>query len=214
MKAATSSLASPGRRLAHRRPEPSLLTVDKRREIVEIFFLSHPGPGRRGLGLGRAIADFVEWEASSGRLDEASGSAWWRAVNESFVLDLRATLAATRPKGERRAASAAWAAYMTATHDPQQALWAAHQVSLTSAVQAAAPLLEREPGEERAFAEIVLAVVARSAAEGVPTDTTDLARSTRRLYPPCYPISPLQLDTLASRLTRAWATAAGHDGTR
>jgi hypothetical protein len=214
MKAAATSLAAPARRLALSRPEPSLLTVDERREIVEIFFLSHPGPGRRGLGLGRAIADFVEWEASTGRLDEASGSPWWRAVNESFVLDLRVALAAALPKSERLAASAAWAAYMTATNDPQRALWTAHQVSLTRAVQAAAPLLQREPGEERAFAEIVLAVVARSAADGVPTDTTDLARSTRRLYPSCYPISPRQLRELTSSLTRARVTAAGHDGTR
>jgi len=214
MKLVSSSASAPPGHLALYRPQQTLLTIDERREIVEVFFLSHPGSGRHGLGLGRAVADFVEWEASSGRLDEARGSPWWRAVNESFVLDLRAALAASDPAGVRPEASAAWAAYTTATHDPQQALWTAHQVSLTSAVEAAAPVLEREPVEERAFAGIVLALVARAAAENSPTDTTDLARSTRRLYPPYYPISPPQLQQLTSRLGRAGVNAAGHDGTR
>jgi hypothetical protein len=214
MKVAANSPAAPARRLALYRSEQSLLTIDERREIVEVFFLSHPGPKRRGLGLGRAVADFVEWEASSGRLDEASGSPWWRAMNESFVLDLRAAYAAVHPAGVGPEAWAAWGAYKAATPDPQRALWTAHQVSLTRAVEAAAPLLERESAEERAFADIVLALVARAAAQNSPTDTTDLARSTRRLYPASYPITPPQLEQLVSRLSRAGFDAVSHDGTR
>ena len=210
---AASALATTSPVLTIPCSELGRVTVEERREIVELFFLSHPGQGRVGLGLGRAMADFVEWQASSGRLDEASGSAWWRAVNASFVLDLRTALAAD-PDGVASAATTAWSAYMTATGDPQRALWTAHQVSLTSAVHAAARLLEREPAEERLFAQIVLAVVARSAAEGVPTDTTDLARSTRRLYPTRYPISALQLEELTCRLSRARVAAARHEGTR
>lgn len=214
MKAVADSHTDLERQPAVFGPEPSLLTVDERRAIVEVFFLAYPGPGRCGLGLGRAIADFVEWEASSGRLDEASGSAWWRAVNESFVLGLRTAFGAAHPPGARCSVTAAWTTYMTATQDAQRALWNAHQVSLTQAVRVAGPLLRCENAAERGFAEVVLAVVARSAAGNMPTDTTDLARSVSRLYPLSYPISPLQLEELTSRLSRTRVTASGHDGTR
>ncbi|MHB8245591.1 MAG: hypothetical protein ACYDGN_09610 [Acidimicrobiales bacterium] len=217
----------PPRQLACPTTLPSVLTIEERREVIELFFLAHPGPGRRGLGLGRAIADFVEWEASSGRLDDHGGSSWWRAVNESFVLDLRAMLPPARPPARLLPtgcpsggapvlgmAQAAWATYMTATDDAQRALWSAHQVSLLGAVEAAFPLLACEPAEEQTFVGIVLGVVARTAAECSPTYTTDLARSTRRLYPSGYPISEVELERLASRLSRKGSGATGHSGTR
>jgi hypothetical protein len=207
-------MAEPPALVAAATVQPGRLSVDERREIVEVFFLAHPGPGQRGLGLGRAVADFVEWEASSGRLDEPGGSPWWRAVNESFVLDLRAASAGAAATAATAEASAAWNAYLTAGADAQRALWTAHQVSLTGAVQAAAPLLGGELPAEQAFAEIVLAVVARTAADCVPTDTTALARSTRRLYPAGYPISAAQLEVLAAKLGRLPASVTGHEGTR
>ncbi|MCZ7534883.1 MAG: hypothetical protein M5T61_02340 [Acidimicrobiia bacterium] len=65
------------------------LSPVERRVAVERFFTVHPGGGAGPLGLGRAVADFVEWEISSGRIgDDGDGSAWWRVVNGGMTLDL------------------------------------------------------------------------------------------------------------------------------
>jgi len=62
----------------------------ERRQIVSEFFTAHPGNGGGALGLGRAIADFLDWEIRSGRIaDGGAGSPWWRLVNGGMILDLR-----------------------------------------------------------------------------------------------------------------------------
>ena len=66
------------------------LEPGERTAIVEAFFGAHPGGGDGPLGLGRAIADFVDWEIHSGRITEdGGGSPWWRVVNGGMILDLR-----------------------------------------------------------------------------------------------------------------------------
>ncbi len=71
------------------------LTPSERRDAVERFFTTTQGLGR----MGRAVADFVDWQIRSGRIgDDGTGSPWWRSVNGYLVLDLMdATAALLRP---------------------------------------------------------------------------------------------------------------------
>lgn len=71
------------------------LTATERREAVAGFFAAAPVIS----DMGRAVADFVDWQIRSGRIGEdGGGSPWWRAVNGSLVLDLiDATAALSRP---------------------------------------------------------------------------------------------------------------------
>lgn len=108
------------------------LEPGERREVVSEFFTAHPVGGSGPLGLGRAIADFVDWEIRSGRITEGGGgSPWWRLVNGGMILDLRDAAAllagndsfahrepaedgdpgADDNRGADRSPVAAWAAY-------------------------------------------------------------------------------------------------------
>ena len=191
-------------------PEP-----DERREVVSAFFTAHPGGGAGPLGLGRAVADFVDWEIRSGRItDGGGGSPWWRLVNGGMILDLRdaaTVLAGEGIDGARGpvcdgGAVAAWIAYAseggTSGGAPAQArLWVAHQASLHAALVAAdgAALLAEERPAERAFAGLVVDVVDATAEHGRPTDTDELCRMTARHYPKEYPITPAEWDALHER---------------
>lgn len=163
------------------------LSPAERRDIVEAFFAAHPGDAAGTFGLGRAILDFQAWETDSGRIAEAGGSDWWRAVNGMMVLDIAE--AAQDAGGTRGAAP--WRAY--AKNPCQSRLWEAHQRSLHAAIALSHDLLANESEAERAFAAIVIEVVDRTALALRPTDTDDLANLTQRYYPAEYPIEPGQL---------------------
>jgi hypothetical protein len=186
--------------------DPADVALTDRLAVVEAFFDRHPGPGRTGPGLGRAVLDFMRWEGESGRLADEGGSRWWRAVNGGLVADL-AELSVEGPAGNgqargepgrrHRVAVAAWEAYAASGPDAAQAaLWSAHQASLTAAVESAAALLDEECAPERSFAALVLAVVEDTARQVVATDTDALADVTRRWYPSTYPITAAELDAL------------------
>lgn len=174
----------------------------ERREIVERFFRTHPGGGAGPLGLGRAVADFVDWEIRSGRIgDDGAGSPWWRLVNGGMVLDLRDALAPGAGDHDPDDPVAAWLEYVRTGPgaDAQQRMWVAHQASLHAALGPAAPLLAEEPDDERRFAHLVVAVVDQTAAACRPTDTDELARHTARHYPDRYPITAEQWSALHAR---------------
>lgn len=190
--------------------EAIALPAKHRREIVEAFFRAHPGHGVGRLGLGRAVADFVEWEIRSGRIVDGEGgpggSPWWRLANGGMVLDLRDALT-PGGEGDRDATGpvAMWVEYARladagAPVEAQQAsMWAAHQASLHAALDAAAELLAREQADEQRFAHLVVEVVDRTAAACRPTDTDELARHTERSYPDRYPITAEQWAALHAR---------------
>lgn len=191
------------------------LSVAARVAAVRQFFARHRGGGDGPLGFGRAVADFLDWEVSSGRVADDGGSSWWRAVNGLMVLDLeeagrvagRASRDGTRGRSE---AVAAWVDYARSggEGDGQRLLWAAHQRSLHSALEAARGLLAGEDPVEQAFATVVVRVVDAAADRREPTDTATLAEMTRRLYPDHYPVTPEHLDGLRAALA-AVATGAG-----
>lgn len=180
--------------------EAIALGPEERREIVERFFRAHPGGGVGPLGLGRAVADFVDWEISSGRITGEGGSAWWRLVNGGMILDLREAMAAS---GDGRRESdgpvGAWVAYSESAGDAQALMWAAHQASLHTALDSAGDLLAGEATEEQRFARLVVEVVDQTAAACRPTDTDELARHTARDYPDRYPITAEQWAALHAR---------------
>ncbi len=143
------------------------LSPAERVETVALFFTAHPGGGAGPLGLGRAVADFVDWEIGSGRIaDDGRGSPWWRVVNGGMILDLRDALTGmlarggdgstgARGDGGKAGSSspaehgpvAAWIAYArgTASLDggpgdaarAQALMWDAHQASLHAALESA-----------------------------------------------------------------------------
>lgn len=176
------------------------LGPEERREVVERFFRAHPGAGTGPLGLGRAVADFVDWEIRSGRIaDGGGGSAWWRLVNGGMILDLRDAMAAADDAGGPDGPIGAWAAYSGAVGDTQALMWAAHQASLHTALDAAGELLALESAEEQRFARLVVEVVDQTATACRPTDTDELARHTARHYPDRYPITAEQWQALHDR---------------
>ncbi len=159
--------------------------------LFDRFFHAHPGTGRTGVGLGRAMVDFLAWEVDSGRVADTGGSAWWAAVNGLLVLDVAAAGAGPPTAG------AAWRRYADAPPPEQQAaLWRAHQESMARAVSLAAPLLEEECAAERAFVTLVLRVLDGATGRCAPTDSPQLGSSVRRSYPAGYPIGDSQLAAL------------------
>lgn len=163
--------------------EAIALSPSFRMAAVERFFRHFPGQRDDQFGLGRAILDFQSWEITSGRIAGEGGSAWWRAVNGMMVLDIAASGKQVLPASS---AVAAWRAYTA--EESQEALWEAHQRSLHAAIRRCEALVAAEPGAERAFAEIVVDVVDRTALSGAPTHTADLRQLTERYYPACYPV--------------------------
>lgn len=178
------------------------LSVDDRRRAFAEFFSAHPGPRRTGLGLGTALADFLDWEVESGRVaDGTSGSPWWKAVNGLMVLDAAGVMGG---EGSQLAGAARmWAAYTGAPGgDDQAALWRAHQASMTAATTTAATLLGAEPAEEAAFIAVVLDVLERATARCSATDDHRLGDQARASYPMTYPATAEALAALEQVLHR------------
>lgn len=189
--------------VATRLEEAVRLTPTDRREIVEAFFLAHPGSSLTAFGYGTAVLDFVEWEIGSGRIG-VRGSAWWRAVNGSMVLDLR-DAHESRPS---TAGTALWRGYAHSKNGhTQERMWRAHQRSLHAALPAARRFLRHETPAERAFVALVLRIVDRAALACRPTDTPELGALANRFYPLQYPIKRSTLDVLREAFGGATRTA-------
>lgn len=189
-------------------PSPSLVgrvrdaverTIEERRAIIEAFFGQGPAAARH-LGVGRAIADFTEWEIASGRIASHGGSPWWAATNGLLLADLEHASVALHGDLATGATSAAWAELALGFGNPQRTFWVAHQRSLSRAVELASPLLAHEPAAERSFIVLALAVVDAAAAAGIPTDTALLGTLTARRYPDRYPASAADVVALRSTL--------------
>jgi hypothetical protein len=154
------------------------------------------------------VADFQEWELSSGRIVDGGGSRWWAVVNGILVADLAEAGRSLAGDGSTPAApgARAWVDYAAvagaepATAVAQRALWAAHQASIGAGAVIAEPLLAEESRAERRFARLVLVVVEEAARRATDTSTDELSRLTGRLYPSGYPIGDEALETLVSRL--------------
>lgn len=179
------------------------LRVGERVATFERFFGSSPGHGRRGLGLGTALADFLAWEVDSGRVADRGGSRWWKAVNGVLVLDVAAAAGgpqARAPAGPAAMhpapqpawrAGAAWRAYAAAPPPGQQAaLWRAHAASLARAVDLAQPLLAEEVPAERELVAVVLRILDAATRRQTPTDGPGLGAAVRAHYPATYPARP------------------------
>lgn len=210
--------AGPGRprppELVTRSRAAVALPAQVRDVIVRRFFSRHPH-GAAPLGLGRAVVDFMDWEVRSGRLVDAKGSDWWRCTNGVMMLDLLAAERAIEHGHETRGAVAAWVGYALGDAPSAQArLWAAHRASLAAGLELANPLLAPEPVAERQFAEIVVAVVERVAADVAPTDTDDLAAFTERHYPARYPARGDEVASLRREVAAMLARPMGHSGSR
>lgn len=187
------------------------LTPAGRMETAAAFFTAHPGSPNGPHGLGQAILDFQAWEISSGRIGNAAGSDWWRAVNGMMVLDM--AVAGADDDGTPSPAIAAWRRFATSpASDAQSALWEAHQRSLHAGIRAAAGLLSSEAQPERQFAAIVVDVVDRTAIAGTPTDNDGLARMTERFYPAHYPALSTDLPALEAMRAKTAARLTGDTG--
>jgi hypothetical protein len=173
------------------------LSVSERLGLFGRFFRDHPGTGKTGIGLGRAVVEFLAWEIRSGRVADRGGSPWWAAVNGLLALDIAAASAGPS------AAGSAWRHYATAPPPEQQAaLWCAHEELMTRAVSLASPLLEGECVAEQEFVAIVLRVLDRATEKCAPTDSSQLGDSVRRSYPLGYPIVASELAVLTTSFGR------------
>lgn len=169
------------------------LSVRERLGLFGRFFRDHPGMGKTGIGLGRAVVEFLAWEIRSGRVADRGGSPWWAAVNGLLALDVAAA------GGGSSAAASAWRHYAGAPPPEQQAaLWRAHEESMTRAVSLASPLLEGECVVEQEFVAIVLRVLDGATEQCAPTDSPQLGNSVRRSYPVGYPIAASELAALTA----------------
>jgi hypothetical protein len=163
--------------------------------VLESFFTRWPGTDAHPLGLGRALAEFQEWEIVSGRLRDGGGSPWWSAVNGRLVSDI---------EDAAQGAPGPWADYVAGIGgEPDQVqalLWTAHQHSIDGGAAAAAALLEEEPEHEQEFARFALVVVDMAAAMGQRTSSGGLGRQTREHYPTGYPCTEEDLQGIRSML--------------
>ncbi len=174
------------------------LSVASRVAAFDRFFRAHPGDGRDGVGLGRAVVEFLAWEVASGRVSDEGGSGWWSAVNGLLVLDVDGAGSGVKVDTD---GCRAWQAYVAASPERQQAaLWRAHELSMTAAVARCAPLLDREPASERRFTAIVLAVLDGATRRCTPTDSPRLGASVRSGYPSTYPIGEDRLAALVASM--------------
>ncbi len=169
------------------------LPVAERRAVVQDFFFAHPGDGREGIGFGRAVADFLDWEVASERVvDGDGGSCWWKAVNGFLVLDLTAAIGGGMTREAR-----AWRDYATGpAADQQGRLWHAHGLSIERAVGVSRELAANEPAPEREFIGIVLAALDHAGLVSRSTDDATLATAVERHYPMTYPIAAEELERL------------------
>lgn len=108
-------------------------------------------------GYGRSELDFLRWEIARGVLDPTRGSAWWRAVNLSFLLAGRlAELghdAGLGPDGAPVPVQA-WLEYMVA---PSSRTWyRAHNTSIVAGYAECLVPAEAEPRSEQVFVNMVL----------------------------------------------------------
>ena len=154
------------------------------------------------VGMGEDIYLFEQWLERSGRLAPRGGSAWWKVVDGSMLLDMDAAarLLRSKPHTARStdAAVQSWITYARATigargvlepagtgrgaalvapsatsrADRQRMLWTAHQHSIHGAIGASSDLLAREPARERVFVGNTIKSLDTVALSNWPTDRT------------------------------------------
>src|SRR5689334_2089569 len=112
---------------------------------------------RVGLGrYGRAELSFLRWEISRGVLDAATGSPWWRAVNDRLLRD-KAEAALLRTTGARSASARSvelWVEFIAA---PSPVGWyRAHNASVVAAYLEHEELATAELPAERFMINVAL----------------------------------------------------------
>jgi RHS repeat-associated protein len=190
------------------------LEADQRMRTIEGFFLEYPGrratglkdwwrrhlagvPSDGGLGMGRGIRDFTQWEIDSGRLDPEFGSDWWRLVNGMMLLDLKTAQKLIGTSGladaqSHNASVQAWLDYARAAATEvdegvlQQRWWWAHQLSLRRGLDAASVRLSQEHGAEQAFIGVVVENVDIAAVLNYRSNTPLIGGFVHTVYPGKY----------------------------
>lgn len=205
-----------GSSLSERIRRARLLTCSQRRDLLAGFFNGAAADETPGLGLGTAIADFLHWEISSGRIRDGGGSPWWSAINGLLLLDMTAAARREPPEAASPAAIGSpgvvgWAELLdgvaTGSTRSQSLLWSAHQGSIGWAAEICSGLLAEEPEPERDFARVALAVVDRAARMDVATDGPLLGEMTRSYFPRRYPIDGASLAELCAGLAELGSSA-------
>ena len=128
--------------------------------LLEIYAMRAPGSRRSHIPFGRAAAAFMRWQLSRGLLNPAAharpGSPWWRAMNETLLLDSHeAHTLAVRGRGVPSTPGAQ--AYLEFITAPSAARWyRAHNVSIVCGYLAHERLASTEDRVERFFVNLVL----------------------------------------------------------
>ncbi len=181
-----------GSSLSERIRRARLLTCSQRRDLLAGFF-NGAAAETPGLGLGTAIADFLHWEISSGRIRDGGGSPWWSAINGLLLLDMTAAARREPPEAASPAAIESpgvvgWAELLdgvaTGSTRSQSLLWSAHQGSIGWAAE-----------------------VDRAARMDVATDGPLLGEMTRSYFPRRYPIDGASLAELCAGLAELGSSA-------
>ncbi|MEV4537093.1 hypothetical protein AB0J82_25270 [Asanoa sp. NPDC049518] len=132
---------------------------DHPRQRIELLARTYHGPfghAPKHLPFRRAALSFMRWQAGRGVLDPATGSQWWRAVNDRLIRDGCEAMA--RSGGLAGASSDPTVDQWTAFVDePTAGNWyRAHNASIVAGYLASRSLAEREPAPERFFLNVVL----------------------------------------------------------
>nr|WP_062341157.1 hypothetical protein [Herbidospora sakaeratensis] len=104
----------------------------------------------------RAEMAFMRWQVDRGLMDPATGSPWWRAVNETLLHDTTeaSLLVAGVPGEPSTKAVGHWTAFLRA---PSPSGWyLAHNASIVAGYLAHRDLVERETPLERFFMDVAL----------------------------------------------------------
>lgn len=128
--------------------------------LLRSLYRTPASVGRNYLPYRRAASAFMEWQLRRGLLnpdsDSAPGSPWWRAVNDSLLLDTceASALALGRPGEPRSASVAATLAFIRAP--TAQSWYRAHNLTIASAYLSHEDLALHEGRVERFFINLIL----------------------------------------------------------
>jgi len=186
------------------------LTPQDRIGLLQTTFLNL-NQSEINYGLGQAIIDFTWWEINTGRLDQKTGSSWWKYVNGTLAVDayvayhslkLLPNVLSNFDLYKRLDAIRQWQDFFKCvskrplTSLAQKALWRAHQSSITTSIRYARYYFHKETVLEQEFIKIVLFLLSEAEKSNLSTETHYLRGLTQIYYPKNYPATQKDIDSL------------------
>ncbi|AHW64565.1 hypothetical protein [Corynebacterium glyciniphilum] len=155
---------------------------DQRRALMMSLYEDSSRERPPRLPYRRAALAFMDWQVHRGLLDPATGSPWWRAVNESLLLDTAEARSLDSEHGATPSCPPVGLGMEFIRAPSAQTWYRAHNASVVSAYLRHADLAVTETRAERFFINLVLVRVLYAHA---------LVTAPRMALGWCHPLSPL-----------------------